>query len=109
MEIEVWLLAFNELFNRIDARIDSAWLFTNVGIDVSKVPQITYFHPFSNLENIYTSIERTYSKHWREIKEIIFKLQNRDFEQLYYSVKCSSFNLFYNAVFNRYLCKTCNY
>ncbi len=99
METESWLLAMSDVFSRIDHRIDAQWLIDRVQIDVNDNPESAYFHPFSHLVDIYTSVSRTYSKHWDEIKEIIFKLSQNDFDMLYNSGKCPSFRDFVDAIF----------
>ena len=72
----------------------------NAGVDVNNDPQTTYFHPYAKLEDVFSSIGKSYSKHWREIKDIVFKLTWTDFEQLYRSGRCISFKSFYDAIFN---------
>lgn len=100
METEAWLLAMSDVFSRIDPRIDTAWLLERVNISASDDPETAFVHPFKNLENIYRSISRTYSKHWTEIKEIVFKLTWDDFDKLYHSGKCNSFREFYDVIFS---------
>jgi hypothetical protein len=99
METEAWLLALSSVFQKIDCTLDANGLRTNVGIDINDDPQTTYFHPYSKLEDIYKSIGRTYSKHWHEIKEIVFKVKWEDFQELYNSGKCQSFRGFYDSIF----------
>lgn len=99
MEIEAWLLALSNVFQKIDGALDDDGLRANAKVDTGDDPQVAYFHPYSKLEDIFRSIGRTYSKHWREIKEIVFKLQWKDFQDLYYSGKCHSFKEFYDAIF----------
>ncbi len=98
METEAWLLAMSDVFSRIDSQIDAQWLLEKISIDVADNPETSIVHPYSKLEEIYTSIARTYSKHWREIKEIIFKLTWDDFDNLYHSDKCHSFREFYDSI-----------
>ena len=99
METEAWLLAMNDVFSRIDPQINAQWLLEKISFDVADDPETSIVHPYSKLEEIYTSIARTYSKHWREIKEIIFKLTWDDFDKLYHSGKCNSFREFYDTIF----------
>lgn len=100
METEAWLLAMSDVFSRIDPQIDAQWLMDKACIDVTKDPEDSMVHPFNKLEEIYKSISRTYSKHWKEIKEIIFKLTWDDFDNLYHSGKCNSFREFYDSIFD---------
>lgn len=99
METETWILAMYGVFSRIDPKVDANWLMDKVGINVLDDPETSIVHPFGKLEAIYTSISRTYSKHWPEIKEIVFKLTWNDFDNLYHSGKCNSFKEFYDAIF----------
>lgn len=99
METEAWMLALSDVFHKIDNSLDADGLITKAGVDVKSDPQTVYFHPYAKLEDIFKSIGKNYSKHWREIKEIIFKLTWTDFETLYNSRKCQSFKEFYDSVF----------
>lgn len=99
MEIEAWLLAIEDVFHRIDSRIDGQWLLTKVNVDVSKDPEQEYYHPYSRLEDVFASISKPYGKHWEAIKDVIFKLVQDDFDTLYHSGKCASFREFYDTVF----------
>lgn len=99
METEAWMLAMSDVFSRINPQIDAQWLLEKISIDVAVDPETSIVHPYSKLEEIYTSIARTYSKHWGEIKEIIFKLTWNDFDKLYHSGKCNSFREFYDSIF----------
>lgn len=99
METEAWMLALSDVFQKIDNSLDADGLITKAGVDVNSDPQTAYFHPYAKLEDIFKSIGKSYSKHWREIKEIVFKLKWVDFEALYNSGKCNSFKEFYDSVF----------
>lgn len=100
METEAWLLALSNVFEKLDPRLDADGLLNMAGMDVNTDPQSKYFHPFTKIEDIFRAIGRTYSKHWREIKEIVLKIEQVDFERLYNSGRCQSFRDFYDAVFN---------
>lgn len=99
METEAWLLALSDVFQKIDSSLDADGLITKASVDVNRDPQTEYFHPYAKLEDIFKSVGKSYSKHWREIKEIVFKLNQSDFEALYNSGKCKSFREFYDSVF----------
>lgn len=100
MEIEAWMLALSGVFKKIDQRLDANGLLTMAGIDINNDPQTTYFHPFAKIEDIFRSIGKNYSKHWREIKTFVFKVKQADIDSLYNSGQCQSFKDFYDAVFN---------
>jgi hypothetical protein len=100
MEIEAWMLALSGIFKKIDQRLDADGLLDLAGVDINHDPQTTYFHPFVKLEDIFRSIGKNYSKHWREIKTFVFKVKQADIDSLYNSGQCQSFRDFYDAVFN---------
>lgn len=100
MEIEAWILALSGVFKKIDQRLDANGLLSLSGVDVNNDPQTTYFHPYAKLEDIFRSIGKQYSKHWREIKMIVFKVKQADIDSLYNSGKCQSFRELYDAIFN---------
>lgn len=96
---DVYSESYIDLYGRHLDSLDANGLISKAGVDVNSDPQTTYFHPYAKLEDIFKSIGKSYSKHWREIKEIIFKLNWTDFETLYNSGKCQSFREFYDSVF----------
>lgn len=98
METEAWMLALSDVFQKIDNRLGAKGL-NEAGLDIKIDPQTTFFHPFAKLEDIFKSIGKTYSKHWHEVKEIVFKLKWSDFEKLYNSGKCQSFKDFHDTIF----------
>ena len=99
METEAWMLALSNVFQKIDNSLDADGLITKADFDVNSDPQTAYFHPYEKLKDIFKSLGKNYSKHWPEIKEIIFKLKWTDYEALYNSGKCQSFREFYDSVF----------
>ena len=100
MEIEAWMLAISDVFAQIDNRINAQWLAERVQFDVNADTETTLIHPYAKLLDIYRSISRTYGKHWSEIKEIMFKLKQKDFDRLYNSGRCNSFKEFMDVLFN---------
>jgi len=99
MEIEAWILAMDDVFSRVDSRLDAQWLNEKAKVDVSKDPEKEYHHPYARLKAIYDSVAMPYGKHWDAIKKLIFKLNQKDFEMLYNSGKCNSFHEFYDTMF----------
>lgn len=99
METEAWILAMSDVFSRIDPHVNAEWLLEKVSIDITEDPETAYVHPFKRVEEVFQSISKNYSKHWLEIKEIVFKLEWDDFDKLYNSGKCNSFRVFYDTLF----------
>lgn len=102
MEVESWMLAIaaRHTFSVIDSRLSSDWIKKNGGVDVEKSLEYSVFHPAVVLSNVMKSVGKEYSKHWDDIKKIIFKLEKEDFEELYRSKKNSSYCEFYDTIFN---------
>lgn len=88
--------------NRLPMVIDSSLTTTSIkeslGLDLSQDPEMTIYHPAVVLNNIYNLSGKTYGKHTDDTEKIISQLLREDFEQLYTSGKCQSFQQFVNAI-----------
>ena len=98
MEVEAWLLGMN----RLPMVIDSSFIVTdikdNLGIDLSQDPEMSIYHPAVVLKSIYNLSGKTYGKHTDDTERVISQLMREDFEQLYSSGKCQSFQQFVDAI-----------
>jgi hypothetical protein len=101
MEVETWLLeiADRHVFQDIDPRLTNDWISEKANINMDDNLENTIFHPYNALKKILESVDASYSKHWNEIKNIVYKLTKDDFESLRQSEKCISYNEFYDSVF----------
>lgn len=99
MEIEAWLLGFQEVFVEIDDRLTVNFIYQNLGFDLKNIdPETTFFHPTNNLNDIYNLANLSYTKKRSEIERLISFLSKDDFELLEMEEKCTSFSNFYNIV-----------
>ena len=98
MEVEAWLLGMNRLPMVIDSSLTAVSIKESLDIDLSQDPEMTIYHPAVVLNNIYNLSGKTYGKHTDDTEKIISQLLREDFEQLYTSGKCQSFQQFVNAI-----------
>lgn len=89
MEIEAWMLGMDDVMRRIDP---------GMSFKLDTDPEKACVHPFSNLEKTYEDIGLSYSKHWNDIKNFIYKITKDDFQKLYDSRYCQSFNSFVDLI-----------
>lgn len=94
MEIEAWLLGMKDLFLSLDDKLTVEYIKNQLGIDLSKDPEATLFHPAKDLGLIYSEVGKTYDKHETDICSIMSKLTPENFLTLVYSGKCATFKAF---------------
>lgn len=101
MEIESWFLALHDIFQRIHANLTVANIIQNLNIDLETInPEIQVFHPANEIGRIYNLAGMSYDKRKGDIEAICSKLTVDDYEYLYASSKCGSFNIFVDAILN---------
>ena len=98
MQVEAWLLGMNRLPIMIDSTLEAAEIKEKLGIDLSQDPEKSIYHPAVVLKKIFELSKRSYDKHTDDTEKILSQLNREDFEQLYRSGKCQSFQLFVDAV-----------
>lgn len=102
MEVECWLLEImkRNVMLQLDSRLTTKWVKERLKIDFSHNLEYSLFHPAVKLSEILSSVGISYSKHWDDIKNIVFKLEKEDFAELYESGRSKSFSAFYKAIFD---------
>ena len=99
MEIESWYLAMHPVFEKMDERLTTGLIHDKLGYDLNKVnPETEFFHPAKTLSEIFTLTGTGYNKRAGQIESLCGLLTTEDFERLYNSANCNSFNIFHNAV-----------
>lgn len=99
MEVEAWFLGMYGVFQRIDSRLSDEYIKQELGIDLQeKDPEVEFFHPADQMENIYRLANKRYDKHEGDIEAIASVLEKDDYANLFIVDKCQSFNNFYNAL-----------
>jgi len=75
METEAWFLCDWHMFQRIDTRLTTALIQSNLGLDlVNDDPELAYAHPSKTLDDILKLAQRRYRKHISEIHTVIGNL-----------------------------------
>jgi len=75
METEAWFLCDWHMFQRIDTRLTTALIQSNLGLDlVNDDPELAYDHPSRILDDILRLAQRRYRKHFSEIRTVIGNL-----------------------------------
>ena len=98
MEVEAWLLGMDRLPMVIDSSFTASDIKDELGIDLSQDPELSIYHPAVALNSIYKLSGNIYGKHTDDTERVISQLMREDFEQLYVSGKCQSFQHFVDAI-----------
>ena len=91
MEIEAWLMGMDDYLKDKFPKLDLKW---------DKDPETTYVHPYNELHTVLNRIGVAFEKHGGDIMSFFDRITKDDFDKLYSSAKCSSFNEFYEVLFN---------
>lgn len=89
MEVEAWILGMRRFLER-----EYSNLSLSEGID----PETTYVHPYKDIHTAFNSIGVRFEKHWGDILAVMNRMTKEDFDSLYASPCCTSFNAFYELV-----------
>lgn len=100
MEVEAWILGLKNCFTHLDAQLQSGYIAEKLGYNLDQLdPEVTFFHPASNMEEIYKLVGKTYNKSKGDINAIMGNLQKQHFIDLAESSKCSSFKNLHSTFF----------
>ncbi|MBD5356467.1 MAG: DUF4276 family protein [Bacteroides sp.] len=94
MEIEAWFLGMGWYFQKVDSSFTPDYLLSQLKFDLKDDPETKYYHPVKWMEKIYKHFGSNYRKHEKEVNSIMSNLDKSDFETLFRSGKCASFNSF---------------
>ncbi|WP_298145827.1 DUF4276 family protein [Flavobacterium sp.] len=93
MELESWLLAISNIFERFDSSLNYEKIRTVVNFDLqNEDPEKCIFHPANTIEKIFEIIGETYDKKKGEVNKFMGRIDKEHFIELLESSKCSSFN-----------------
>jgi hypothetical protein len=99
MEIEAWFLCMYKFLERLNPALNSVGITNSIGDNIETIdPEVTFFHPSNVLATVFALGGDSYKKRESNIEAILSQLQNDDFEELYSSEKCNSFNVFYDEL-----------
>lgn len=92
MEVETWMLALLEKWKG-DVSMDDIKQFFDPEADIEKV-----FHPYIVMKGITSMMGDPYEKHKDQVNAIMAKINWEDYEELYESGRCPSFNAFLDTI-----------
>lgn len=99
MELEAWLLAMYNLFQKIDSSLTCAYIAEQLGFDLRTTdPEIEFFHPANELAAILDLAGIKYDKSLGQIESILSNMDRADIDGVATSDHCNSFKLFLSAV-----------
>ena len=90
MEVESWILGMTDFLSRE---------YSLMAVERDVNPETKFVHPYNVLHDGFGAIGVQFEKHWGDILSVLNKVTKDDFEQLYASVNCHSFNEFYDVLF----------
>lgn len=91
MEVEAWIIGMYPFLKR---------KYPGIGLGHICDPQKECVHPFNELKCALNRMGVSFNKHWRDFISIMDQITREDFEELYSSPCCLSFNEFYDKVFS---------
>ena len=72
MELEAWLLAFKDLFVKLDKRLNNQYIEKKLGYHLEKIdPEKAFFHPTKQIEAILQLIQKSYNKSKEEVNSLL--------------------------------------
>lgn len=92
MEVETWMLALLQKWKGALSDDAIARCF-DVDADIEKI-----FHPFVVMKEVTTLMGNPYEKHKDQVNSIMSAIEWTDYEQLYDSNRCPSFNAFLDTI-----------
>lgn len=99
MEIESWFLGMHKFLERTNPNYNPENISNAIGHKLEDIdPEITFFHASDVLDQVFSIDGNRYKKHESDVEAILKQLQAEDFQELYDSPKCNSFNKFHDEV-----------
>jgi hypothetical protein len=97
MEIESWILGFDNILERIHPKLTYEYIKNEIGIDLDIDPETSIFHPAKSMDLILSAVGRNYDKSKHEINSFVSEIDKQDYNNLYKKLICSSYNQFYDC------------
>jgi len=99
MELEAWFLGIKDLFLDFDKTLTNEKIKTKLNINLYDTdPEKEIFHPASLINNIMKLIDDSYDKKKGEVNKFMGRISKEDFNALFESNKCETFNQFCNSI-----------
>lgn len=97
MEVESWILALKNSFEKLSPQLTAENIKDNLGIDLNEIdPETTFYHPAKEIERIFELIGMNYNKSKGDIYALMSIVAKENFIELFESPKCQSFKDFHS-------------
>lgn len=97
MEYEAWMMALLDNFIMSKGG-NPEDVFVSAGVDYDSDFEQTVFHPYNKVQDIYRTLNATYSKHEGDYLSFLSTLEKNDYEALRNSDRCASFRSFLDSL-----------
>lgn len=99
MELEAWLLGFNDFFSRFNDKLTNEKINSALNVNLNEInPETDVFHPAELISKIMNLVGDTYDKKKGEVNKFMGRITKDDFCSLFMSENCSTFSNFCNSL-----------
>jgi hypothetical protein len=99
MEVEAWIIAMENLFQKINPVLTPEFIKQKLGLDLKRIdPQTTFYKPSDMLDSILCLVGKDYKKKEHELESICAKFDISDFNGVIGQNKCHAFWDFYKTI-----------
>lgn len=96
MEIEAWLLAMPNIFNKFNSKLSVQYINNKLSLDLNLHDVESILKPSSYLIDIFNLCDIQYGKHEDDTYKLVSKIENDDIKDALN--KSQSFNIFYSEL-----------
>ena len=99
MEIESWILAMYNLFEKINEGLTVDHIQDELGFNLREIdPQLKFYKPSNQLSQIFQLVGESYEKKRKDIERICAQISLDDYQEAVEKGRCKSFSLFQNEI-----------
>lgn len=93
MEFEAWLLGIKDIFSNFNKTLTNEKIAAELNVDLDDTnPETDIFHPANLVSEIMKLVGDSYDKKKGEVNKFMGKIAKDDFNSLFESEKCETFN-----------------
>jgi hypothetical protein len=99
MELEAWFLGMYNIFERIHPKLITSYIAHKLEFNLSNIdPQIMFFKPSNDLDNIFKLVSLRYQKTEHDVESFCSNMNENDFANVLEKDRCKSFKEFYDDI-----------
>jgi hypothetical protein len=99
MELETWLLGINGIFSDFNEELTTEKIEEELEVNLEEIdPEKEVFHPAKLISEIMSLVNESYDKKKGEVNKFMGRISKEDFNILFESNKCETFNQFCNSL-----------